>query len=109
MPSTLTIAWSPIYHAEWDTTPEVYVDAGLVGWGRSRRLARAEDTTLAFRAYLGVQHFDPAQWNLPGDATAKFFLSIRLHGQTLWLRTFPAMGEVMAALRAAHASVRATI
>lgn len=105
MPSTLAITWSPIYHTEWDAAPEEYVAAGLVGWGRSRRLARADDMVLAFRAYLGVQHFDPTQWNLPGEPTAKFFLSIRVHGRTLWLRTFPTMHEALAVLRSAHAGV----
>lgn len=106
MPSALTITWSPIYHPEWNATPEEYVAAGLVGWGRSRRLARAEDTALVFRAYLGVQHFDPSRWNLPGEATAKFFLSVRVHGRTLWLRTFPTMGDALATLRSAYAGVR---
>ena len=105
MPTELSIAWSPIYHPEWDATPEDYVAAGLVGWGRSRRLARAEDAAVALKAYLGVQHFDPSQWNLPGEAAAKFFLSLRVHGRTLWLRTFPTMAAALAALRAVHASL----
>jgi hypothetical protein len=70
-------------------------------------LARAEDAALAFKAYIGVQHFDPARWNLPGEATAKYFLSVIARGRTLWLRTFPTMGEALAALRAAHADMNA--
>lgn len=105
MQSAPTIAWSPIYHPEWDDAPAEYVEAGLVGWGRSRRLAQAEDKVVALRAYLGVQHFDPWQWNLPGEPIAKFFLSIRVHGRTLWLRTFPTMRDALAALREAHADV----
>ncbi len=102
MPSELAFAWSSIYHRDWDDTPEAYVSAGLVGWGRSRRLARVDDPALALRAYLGVRHFDPSMWNLTGEATATFFLSIRVQGQTLWLRIFPTMRDTLAALHAAH-------
>ena len=102
MPPTLTVSWSPIYHPEWDAAPAEYVAVGLVGWGRSRRLARVDDATVGLRAYLGVQHFDPSQWNVPGEPVAKFFLSIRVHGRTLWLRTFPTIGDALAALHAAR-------
>ena len=54
MTDALSIHWSPIYQAEWDQAPEAYVDAGVVGVGRSRRLAKAEDASRAFTAYLGV-------------------------------------------------------
>ena len=73
MTDALSIHWSPIYQAEWDQAPEAYVDAGVVGVGRSRRLAKAEDASRAFTAYLGVQHWDPARWNLPGEARYFWF------------------------------------
>ena len=63
----LTLRWSPVYQPQWDETPQAYVDAGIVGVGRSRRLARAEDRQRGFKAYLGIQHWDPSRWNLPGD------------------------------------------
>ena len=98
MTGRLTIRWSPVYQPQWDETPQAYVDAGVVGAGRSRRLAKAEDTSRAFTAYLGVQHWDPARWNAPGEARAVFFLSTFLHHRTLALRTYPTLPAALAAL-----------
>jgi hypothetical protein len=98
LPDGLSIHWSRVYAPQWDETPEAYVDAGLVGVGRSRRLARAEDSSRAFKAYLGVQHWDPARWNLPGEARAVFFLSLFYHNRTLSLRTFPTLPTALSAL-----------
>jgi hypothetical protein len=104
----LRIAWSAIYHPEWDATPLEYVAAGLVGWGRSRRLAKAHDAARAFTSYLGVQHFDPARWNLPGLPTAKFFASFFVSGRTVGLHTYPTMAAALTAIRSFHARLGAT-
>lgn len=97
-PDGLTIRWSPSYQPQWDETPQAYVDAGIVGVGRSRRLARAEDRQRAFKAYLGVQHWDPSRWNLPGEERAVFFLSLFRDHRTLALRTYPTVPAALAAL-----------
>ena len=96
----LGIQWSPAYRPEWDETPEAYLDAGAVGWGRSRRLGKLVDEGLALKAYLGVQHFDPARWGVAGEARAKFFLSLFVGGRTVSLRTYPTMGDARDALQA---------
>ena len=92
------IRWSPVYQPLWDETPQAYVDAGIVSVGRSRRLARADDANRAFKAYLGVQHWDPSRWNLPGEAHAVFFLSIFRNSHTLALHTYPRLPAALAAL-----------
>lgn len=107
MPSELQIAWSGAYHAEWDDTPAAYVEQDVVGWGRSRRLARASDPAVAFKAYLGVQHDDPARWHVAGEPRAVFFLSLFVAGRTVSLRTFPTMGAALTELRAFHARLLA--
>lgn len=103
--SGLSIRWSPVYQPQWDDAPQTYVDVGIVGSGRSRRLARAEDASRAFKAYLGVQHWDPARWNLPGDARAVFFLSLFHNKRTLALRTYPTVAAALAALSEAWHSL----
>jgi hypothetical protein len=97
-PDGLTIHWSSVYQPQWDDMPQAYVDAGIVGAGRSRRLARASDTRHAFKAYLGVQHWDPSRWNLPGEERAVFFLSLFRDNRTLALRTYSTLTEALAAL-----------
>jgi hypothetical protein len=101
-PQGLTLRWSEIYRPAWDGTPAAYVEHGIVGWGRSRRLARAQDPARAFKAYLGVQHYDPARWHVAGAPRATFFLSLFLAGRTIALRTFPTLGDALAELRAFH-------
>lgn len=98
LPDALTVRWSPIYTPAWDEIPQAYVDAGLVGVGRSRRLAKVEDAGRAFKAYLGVQHWDPARWHLPGEPRASFFLSLFRDNRTLTLRTYPTLPAALAAL-----------
>ncbi len=100
----LRIHWSPIYNPAWDDTPEAYVAQGLVAWGRSRRLARCEDPRVHFKAYIGIQHDDPARWHVAGEPRTRFFLSLFLAGRTLSLRTYPTLAEAVAALRAFHAT-----
>jgi hypothetical protein len=99
----LAIRWSAAHRPEWDEDPAAYVAHGVVGWGRSRRLARAEDAARAFKAYLGVQHFDPARHYLAGEPRSVFFLSLFLAGRTVTLRTFPTLPAALAELRGFHA------
>ena len=101
----LTITWSPVYRPEWDDVPRAYIQSGAVGWGRSRRLARAEDPARLFKAYLGVQHFDPARYGLAGEAQAKFFVSLFVGGRTVALRTYPTLPAARAALEQFHAAL----
>lgn len=98
----LIIAWSAAYRQHWDLTPSAYQEHGVVGWGRSRRLARAHDASRAFKAYLGVQHSDPARWHLAGEPRAVFFLSLFLDGRTVTLRTFPTLPDALVALQDFH-------
>lgn len=97
-PDGLTLRWSSVYQPQWDEMPQAYVDADIVGVGRSRRLARAEDARRAFKAYLGVQHWDPSRWNLPGEERAVFFISLFRDNRTLALRTYPTLPAALAAL-----------
>jgi hypothetical protein len=103
--SGLSIVWSAIYNPAWDENPREYVEAGLVASGRSRRLARVADPSVAFKAYLGVQHFDPSRWMLPGEPTAKFFLFLFVAGRTISMRTFPTLREAVATLDRFYASL----
>lgn len=100
VPGDLRISWSPVYNPAWDDTPDAYVEHGLVAWGRSRRLARCEDPRLRFKAYIGIQHDDPARWGVPGEPRTRFFLSLFLAGRTLSLRTYPILADALAALYA---------
>jgi hypothetical protein len=104
-PDGLAFCWSTVYQPQWDEMPQAYVDAGIVGAGRSRRLAKAEDSSRAFKAYLGVQHWDPSRWNLPGEARAVFFLSLFRDNRTLALRTYPTISAALAALHDAWHSL----
>jgi hypothetical protein len=98
--SPLSIHWSPVYHPEWDAAPEAYIASGFVGWGRSRRLGKLVDDVLHLKAYLGIQHEDPARWGLAGEPRARFFLSLFLHGRTVSLRTYSTLPDALAALTA---------
>lgn len=100
------IQWAPIYQPAWNDTPEAYVEAEALTWGRSRRLGKYVDAELGLKAYLGVQHYDPARWGVSGAPQAKFFLSLFLDGRTVTLRTFPTMGAALAALGAFETRVR---
>jgi len=99
----LRFQWSPAYQPKWDADPGAYAEAGVVGWGRSRRLARAEDPVHRFKAYVGVHHSDPAQWGVAGAPSTKFFLSIFINGRTVAFRTFPTLPQTLAELHQAHA------
>ena len=97
--SGLHIGWSTVYLPDWDATPQEYVEQGVVGWGRSRRLARITDDSGRIKAYLGVQHSDPSRWGVAGEAQARFFLSLFLDGRTLFLRTYPTLADALTTLR----------
>ncbi|MBF6591389.1 MAG: hypothetical protein IVW57_12805 [Ktedonobacterales bacterium] len=101
----LAIAWSPVYQPAWDACPAAYVACGAVSWGRSRRLARAQDASRHFKAYLGIQHFDPMRWHVAGEARTAYFLSLFLGGRTISLRTYATLAEALAALRSFHATL----
>jgi len=101
----LTILWSPVYRPGWDANPQAYVDARIVAPGRSRRLAKFSAPCREFKAYLGVQHFEPARWNLPGEPTAKFFASFFVSGRTVALRTYPTLPAALAAIQAFAAAL----
>ena len=92
------IVWSAAYHPAWDAQPQAYVTAAIVAWGRSRRLGRAADPQRAFKAYLGVQHSDPARWGLAGLAQARFFVSLFVAGRTVALHTHPTMTAALGEL-----------
>ncbi len=92
------IEWAAIYELAWDAQPGAYVAAGLVGWGRSRRLGRVVAPARRFKAFLGVQHYDPERWGVAGAARAKFFVSLFVGGRTVALHTHPTMAAALADL-----------
>jgi|GEM_PF-792687 len=98
----LVLQWSAIYQPAWDAQPEQYVENGLVGWGRSRRLARGSDAAHAFQAYLGVHHTDPRRWGELDNPHTRFFLSLFLAGRTVSMRTYATLPEALEALRTFH-------
>jgi hypothetical protein len=102
-PSGLAITWSPAHQPAWDDDPGQYFEHNIVAWGRSRRLARAADPARAFKAYAGVQHYDPGRWHVPGPARSVYFLSLFVAGRTITLRTFPTLSAALTALRDFHA------
>lgn len=105
-PGDLRIQWSPAYNPAWDTTPEAYVAHGIVAWGRSRRLARCDDPRRHFKAYIGIQHDDPARWHVAGEPRTRYFVSLFLAGRTLSLRTYPTLADALAALYAFYATLQ---
>jgi hypothetical protein len=103
----MEIEWAPWYRPDWDEQPERYAEEGVVSWGYSRRLAKARDDRLGLKAYIGVQHYDPGRWNLPGEPSARFFLSLFVHGQTVSLRTYPTSAAALSALASFHKALAA--
>lgn len=102
----LRIQWSPIYNPAWDDTPDAYVEHGLVAWSRSRRLARCEDPRRQLKAYIGVQHDDPARWHVAGEPRTRYFLSLFLAGRTVSLRTYPTLADALVTLYAFYATLQ---
>lgn len=105
--SGLELTWSPIYQPQWDDQPEAYVQHSIVAWGRSRRVAKAMDRENAFKAFIGVQHYDPGRWHVTGEPRSVFFLSLFVHGRTVALRTFPTCQDALAALYTFHITLLA--
>ena len=85
------ISWSEAYRPEYDADPQRYVEEGAVNWARSRRLGFLK--LGANKAYIGVQHIDPAipGWNIVDRPEARFFVSFFIEGQCVALRTAPTM------------------
>ncbi len=85
--------WGRAYNPAWDEDPDAYLAAGVVGWGRSRRLAKLAPPASPFRAYLGVQHVDPGQagWGSFAAPEARFFVSWFEGARCVALRTAPTM------------------
>jgi len=94
----MEIEWADWYRQDWDEHPERYIEEGIVGWGHSRRLAKAHADRLGLKAYIGIQHYDPGRWNLSGEPAARFFLSLFVQRKTVSLRTYPTMHAARAAL-----------
>ncbi len=94
----MEIEWADWYRADWDEQPERYIEEGVLGWGRSRRLAKAHDDRLRLKSYIGVQHYDPGRWNAPGEPSTRFFLSLFVDGRTISLRTYPTVEAALATL-----------
>jgi hypothetical protein len=98
----MEIEWATWRHPEWDGRPERYIEEGVVKWGYSRRLAKAREDRLGLKAYIGVQHDVPSRWNLPGEPSARFFLSLFIHGRTVSLRMYPTIEARLSALASFH-------
>lgn len=96
----MRLQWSPVWRQEWTATPESYVEAGVVGRERARRLLRGDDDRLGLRVYLGVRHSDPARWAGAGEERAEFFASALLGRRTLYLHTYTTADAALAALGA---------
>jgi hypothetical protein len=99
------IAWAPHYRPAWDADPAAYVEAGAVGWNKTRRLGKWEDPATGFRAYVGVQHVDPGQAGWDVDAPeARFFGSWFAGRRCLGLRVASTIPAALALLSAAYAA-----
>ena len=102
------ICWHPRYLPAHDGDPWRYVHEGILPPGRSRRLGALHDPARGFRAYLGVQYFDPGQWGYRGEAYCKFFLSLQQKNAGVELRMYPRMEQALARLKALYATLVAT-
>jgi hypothetical protein len=103
----MKIEWATYYRPDWDGQPERYIEEGVVRWGYSRRLAKASDNRLCLKAYIGVQHYDPSRWNLPGEPSAHFFLSLFTRGRIVSLRTYATIEAARSALASFHEALAA--
>ncbi len=92
------VVWHSRYERSYDEDPWASQRTGLLPAGRSRRLGVLVERRTGIRAYLGVQHFDPALWGRGGQAYCKFFLSLRAPGRGVSLRTYGAMNEALSVL-----------
>jgi hypothetical protein len=92
------ISWSRAYRPEWDESPDSYVGEGLVKWAKSRRLGLLQlAANRGIKAYIGVQHIDPALpgWNIVDRPHTRFFVSLFIEGQCVALRTAPSMDAAL--------------
>jgi hypothetical protein len=105
----MEIEWADWYRPDWDEQPERYIEEGVVGWGHSRRLAKAHADRLGLKSYIGIQHYDPGRWNLSGEPSARYFLSLFVQGQTVSLRTYPTIQATLAALATFQDMLRARL
>ncbi len=89
------IKWNRDYCVDWDSTPREYAATGIVECGKSKRLGLLE--LGRYKAYLGVQHVDPAKpgWGIYSEAQTRFFASMFVGRQCVALRTFPTMSEAL--------------
>ena len=94
------IHWHSRHTPAWDDNPWAYVEHGILPPGRSRRLGVLSLDSVGFKAYLGVQHFDPGLWGYRGTAYCKFFLSLWTGKVCRELRTYPTMEQALERLRA---------
>ena len=99
MHTELPITWAAWYQAEWDATPEAYLQAGVVKPNRSRRLGRYSDPLRGCKGYIGVYHMGDS---LGASGKTRFFLSLFAHGRTLGLKSFATIPDLLAALQAFH-------
>ncbi len=92
------VKWSAEYRPAWDADAELYSEHGIVGWGLSRRLGLLRLGNV--KAYLGVQHVDPAKagWAIVEEPEARFFLSLFVGGECVTLRVFPTMQDALTML-----------
>lgn len=93
------VAWHLEYRPDLDDSPGEYVERGIVGWGRSRRLGLLKVGRL--KAYIGVQHVDPSRtgWDIVDTPDTRFFVSVFVDGHVVTLRTFPTMGACLVFIR----------
>jgi hypothetical protein len=99
------IDWNAEYHPEWDNTPERYEQAGIVGWGKSRRLGIYRNGPI--KAYIGLQHVDTSKhgWNIADEPYTRFFISLFVNNRVVTLRTFPAIDATLDFLLASTRSI----
>jgi hypothetical protein len=95
----LPIIWSASYHPEWDTTPEAYLSALILKPNRSRRLGYYNDPQRERKGYIGVYHL---AGDNGADGSTRFFLSLFRHRQTLGLRSYATMHDLLVVLEAFH-------
>jgi hypothetical protein len=90
--------WHQEYRREWDSDPDAYIRAGLLAFGKTRRLCVVELGQI--KAYVGVQHVDTADrsWGIEGDPFARFFASMFVDGKCVALRTFPTVDDALTAI-----------
>ncbi len=92
------IDWHREYRPEWDGSPDQYEQAGIVGWGKSRRLGTYRSDQI--KAHIGVQHVDTNMrgWNIAEEPYTRFFISLFENNRVVTLRTFPTIEATLSFL-----------